>query len=134
MDADTIRSILILAAGLLAFSGALLTFVNNRFQAASTLEAKERLVANLLAGAEAGLWILGLVGSIALNSIVVALCFILPAFVMHCVAFLRVRGANLRFEVLMLALSMGFVVLMVCFYFILRVTDLLQELVERSVG
>ena len=134
MDSDTTRSILTLVAGLLAFSGAVLTFVNNRLLAASTPEAKERLIANLLASAEVGLWILGVVGSIALNSIVVALWFILPGFVLHCVGFLRVRGANLRFEILMLVLSAGFVVLMVCLYFVLRLSDVLHELVERLVG
>lgn len=127
-DADTIRAIMTLAAGVLAFAGAVLTFVNNRIQATSTPEAKQRLFSNLIAAAEGVLWFSGLISSITFNSLAVGLWFFLFAFAVHSLNFLRGHGGRIRIEILMLVISMGFVVMMVCFYFISQILDILRRI------
>ena len=129
-DTDTIRSIMTLAGGALGFTGAIIVFVNSRLQAATTSDAKYELHTNLLTAFEVSLWFGGFLAAVAFGSFRVGLWFILFAYIVHCVLFLRGRSSFDRAEILALVVLTAGLVTMFLMSMLFRVLDNLGRLVD----
>ena len=134
MDTETIKGVLVFFGGVLAFSGALLTFIHGRLKDAETDRERDRVLTTTLEVASSVLNVVGVLSVLLFSSYLWSIVPFLLALLVRAVLFLRRRGPINRTEVVSLSIVVSsfsmFVAMAVTFHFIGRILDILGNMAK----
>jgi hypothetical protein len=130
VDADSMRSMFLFFAALVALVTAVLNILNARVQAAKTEEEKQTVYYSALRWVETGIWAAGTVASMFFG-LGAAMLFFIPAYILGCATFLKSRSPYLRADILQLVIGTGALVLFASMYWIRELTDQVGLLTEN---
>lgn len=135
MDADTIKSFMTLAGGVLTFSAVVLAIVNSQLQKAKTASSRERVVRTTLNVAGVLFALAGLITIIAGAGVnVVAICLFSISCIIASIDYLRHSETPSRLETFVLIFMICVVFFLINLYFFTHFFGRILDLMEKEIN